>query len=70
MNSDSTYYVVMVSMALAVIITCGAGITWNYFSAARWGEPRNRSEEGVEHRAPAVTAGRRPAEEERHELAA
>jgi hypothetical protein len=69
-NSDSTYYVVMVSMALAVIITCGAGITWNYFSAARWGEPRQRSEETAEHRAPTVAAGRRPAEEERHELAA
>jgi hypothetical protein len=70
MNSDSTYYVVMVSMALAVIITCGAGITWNYFSAARWCEPRKQSGEGAGRPAPTVVAERRPAEEERHELAA
>jgi hypothetical protein len=69
-NSDSTYYVVMVSMALAVIITCGAGITWNYFSAARWGAPRKRPRDRVEHRAPSAFAERGPAEDERHELAA
>ena len=42
MNSTSTYYVVVIFMAVAVIVTCGAGITWNYFSAARWS--RSRSE--------------------------
>ena len=42
MNSTSTYYVVVIFMAVAVIVTCGGGITWNYFSAARWS--RSRSE--------------------------
>ncbi len=37
MQSNATYFVVMVAVALAVILTCGAGITWNYFSARRWG---------------------------------
>lgn len=42
MNSTSTYYVVVIFMAVAVIVTCGAGITWNYFSAARWSRSRTK----------------------------
>jgi hypothetical protein len=68
MQSDTTYFVVMVAMALAVIVTCGAGITWNYFSARRWGERRSRQRVGASGAGDVVQHG--PAERRHHDLAA
>ena len=69
MSSDATYYIVMVVVALAVIITCGAGITWNYFSAARWSEPRKTQPDAHEHRETSPFADR-SAEGDEQRLAA
>jgi hypothetical protein len=64
MQSDSTYYVLAIAMALAVILICGGGITWNYFSATRWGERKGRPTTPEEHQATSVFADPRPAEVE------
>jgi hypothetical protein len=72
MTSDMTYFVVMITMALAVILTCGAGITWNYFSARRWGESKGEQPSVREHRESSPFADQ-PAERgkrDQHQLAA
>jgi hypothetical protein len=72
MNPDSTYYVMIVTMALAVIITCGAGITWNYFSAARWSKSKGEQPSVREHHENSPFADRSTdrAQRDDHQLAA
>ncbi len=65
MPSNATYYSVMVLVALAVIITCGAGITWNYFSAARWSERKKPQPDAREHRETSPSADQSADREER-----
>ena len=69
MTSDATYYVMIVAMAIAVIITCGAGITWNYLSAARWSERKKAQPDTREHHGTSPFADR-SAERDEQKLAA
>jgi hypothetical protein len=70
MNSDLTYVIVMHLMALAVILTCGAGIAWGYVSEARWGGERRAGSAGRPQKATGMLAQRQPAEREHTNLAA
>ena len=69
MTSDATYYVLTVFMALAVIITCGLGITWIYFSSARWSERKGTVPDIREHHATSPFADR-PTDDDQQKLAA
>ena len=72
MNSDATYYVLIVTMALAVIITCGAGITWIYFSGARWGTSKGAQPDVREHHenSPFADTSSERVDHDEHQLAA
>jgi hypothetical protein len=71
MSSDATYYVAMVAIALVVIITCGAGITWIYFSSARWGEFKGARPDARKHRETSPFADRSSeTHHQEHDLAA